>query len=155
MKCKYADLAQCKETNCLKPFKSCAVFQNYWMRELSRNIRPFKFNSSNKTSERVCFSRDENKIKSMALNRAIEEKAAITKFSASQCIHLLMWDDVNQSIHNLTKVVYIDYSSQVYNDDKNILKSIGNFCEAVALDDTSVFIYVKKGLPFLKEIKEV
>lgn len=153
--CKYAQLADCKNTNCLIQYKSCPLFRKQHALTITRDIRPFKYNSKHITDEQVCFSRDENKIKSMAFNKALKENSVIKKFSASQCLHVMLWE-TNMDLHSLnTKVVFVDYSSTIYNDDSNILKSIGNFCSAVAMDGVSVFIYVKKGLKFLSEIKEV
>lgn len=138
--CKYSNALKCTEctevyyTKCKKFITAHAAF-------LSRNIKPFKFNSSVKVKGDVMWSRDQNKCKSVALKYALKLNSEVKKLSLSQVLSLTMsGSDIEGSIF------YIEHTTKSTGDIDKIKGVLTSFIENVTLSGAKVVVFIGQGI---------
>lgn len=134
--CVYAKKLNCMECNFLYR-KQCLKFVVTHAKFLSKELGEFIYNSKVSSSDKVMWSRDENKAKSCALKKALKKNTPIKRYSLSQVISLALNNEPIES-----RLVYVDCSTKISGDLEKIKGVLLSFIDNLLLIGSDVVVYV-------------
>ena len=138
--CKYHGCLKCEQ--CVHTFhKQCKKFIIAHAKESSREIQPFVYTSKIKVSDRVMWSSNENKAKSLALKYALRINAKVTKYTFSQVISLALSNEPVEA-----SVVYIEYKTKLSGDADKLKGVLTSFIDALILRGAFVSLFISSNI---------